>query len=97
MDKIRSAKDLEPLITYYVKEMGEQPGKLMMVLSLLKDLEQLPAWKEEPEQVQISIKIALELLADLFHQMGRSEGGGQTAENLAFSDDDLDALFRGER
>jgi len=50
---------LQPLIEYYEREMGELPGRLMIAISFLNDVQSMPGWlslvpefRESVEQAQ---------------------------------------------
>lgn len=90
MEPIRSADDLEPLIDYYSKLLGENPGRLMAALSLLADLEYSEDWKRIAPQVRLSIELAKELTADVFNRLVAAQGD-ERGDALA---DELNALFK---
>ncbi len=43
----RGLEPIEPLVEYYVREMGQLGGRLMTALSLLVDLEDSFGWDEQ--------------------------------------------------
>lgn len=69
MRSIQSLDDLQPLVDYYASSMGEQPGRLMVALSLLADIEYTDGWGQVAPEARLSVKLAGALVADVLKRI----------------------------
>lgn len=53
-----SLAPLMPLITFYEREMGELPGRLMMATSFLDDVQSMQDWSSLTPEFQAAVKQA---------------------------------------
>jgi len=49
---------LGPLIEYYEREMGELPGRLMIAISFLNDVQSMPGWSSLMPEFRASVEQA---------------------------------------
>jgi hypothetical protein len=91
MEPIKSVVDIEPLISFYIGLLGEKPGRLMVALSFLADLEYTEDWRNVSPEVRLSIELAKTLTADVFKQMMAEQENNSSSDNLAA---EIEALFK---
>lgn len=68
---------LEPLIEYYKREMGELPGRLMIALSFLGDVQLMPEWATQTPELREAIEQAQALVVSvMIRLLNTQEGDG---------------------
>lgn len=78
-------EELEPLIDYYARQMGQLSGRLMAALSVLTDLEDAQIWREQPAEVTEPVHQARLLVASVLKVVMASQEVGE------HGDEELDA------
>ena len=69
MHPIKSVEDLQPLLDFYCGTMGELPGRLMVALSFLTDLEYTDGWYRNAPEARLSVKFTGSLVADVLKNL----------------------------
>ena len=88
---------LQPLIEYYEREMGEWPGRLMIVTSFLGDVQLMSGWSELSPEFRQAVEQAQALVVSTMVRIlnaqeeaaegcGCKDGDGQKAELQRFLD-----------
>jgi hypothetical protein len=68
---------LTPLIEYYKREMGELPGRLMITISFLGDLQLMPEWSSQTPEFREAIEYAQALaISVMIRLLNVQEGEG---------------------
>jgi hypothetical protein len=65
MRPIQTVDDLQPMLDFYTGSMGEWPGKLMVALSFLADIEYTEGWYKVAPEARLSVDLAGALIGDV--------------------------------
>jgi hypothetical protein len=66
---------LAPLIDYYAREMGELPGRLMIAISFLGDVQLMPSWATQPPEFRQAIEQAQALVVSTMIRLLNEQKG----------------------
>jgi hypothetical protein len=90
----KGLEEIEPLIDYYARQMGQLSGRLMTALSFLDDLKNSHLWPEQNEQVRETVTYASLLIASVLKMVaaGQAEQGELEREAAAAIQEALDIL-----
>ncbi len=69
MRPIKTFEDLQPLLDFYTGAMGELPGRLMVALSLLADIEYTDGWEQAAPEARLTVQLAGAITADVFKRI----------------------------
>ncbi len=82
---------IEPLVEYYVREMGQLAGRLMAALSLLVDLEDSYGWDKQSAQARETERYSRLLVASVFRIVATAQANQGDDTGMA---DAVDGMLR---
>ncbi len=85
----RGLEPIEPLVEYYVREMGQLGGRLMTALSLLVDLEDSFGWGEQSTQARETVHYSRLLAASVLRVVAATQEEQGDETGLAESIDEM--------
>ena len=69
----KGLEEIEPLIEYYARQMGQFSGRLMTALSFLDDLKNSRPWHEQDEQVRDTVNYSSLLIASVLKMVAAAQ------------------------
>jgi hypothetical protein len=76
-------EEIEPLIEYYARQMGQLSGRLMTALSFLEDVKNSHSFSQKDEQVQRAVHYSSLLVTSVLRMVAASQENASRAEQEA--------------